>query len=229
MIAAGATVAERLAAVQQRIAEACERAGRPRGSVQLLAVSKKHSLEGIRQAYAAGQRELGENYVQELVQKADALRDLPGLRFRLIGRLQRNKVKDIVRVHAAVDTVDSLRLAEALSEKARAAAVSVETFVQVNIGEEPQKAGVVPSELPALVAAIRGMPELSLRGLLAIPPVADDPEKSRPYFRRMRELAAAHGLVELSMGMSDDLEVAIEEGATMVRVGTAIFGPRPVQ
>lgn len=222
-----ASVAQRLHAAQVRIDVACTRAGRPAGSVKLLAVSKKHSVDAIRQAYAAGQREFGENYVQELVQKADALRDLPGLRFRLIGRLQRNKAKDVVRVGACVDTVDSTRLAEALAERANAAGVRIDVLLQVNVGGEVQKAGVAAAELDALVAAVRGMPELVLRGLLAIPPVAQDPERSRPHFRRLRELAVGRGLTELSMGMSDDLEVAIEEGATMVRVGTAIFGPRP--
>jgi len=219
-------VAASLAEVRARIALACRNAGRAPESVQLLAVSKRHSVDAIREAYAAGQREVGENYVQELVQKAHALRDLPDLRFRLIGRLQRNKVKDIVPIGCAVDTLDSLKLAEALSARAHELGRVLDVLVQVNIGEEAQKAGVPPLELPQLMASVSKLPALRMRGLLAIPPASDDPEHSRPYFRRMRELAQTLGLPELSMGMSGDLEVAVEEGATMVRIGTAIFGPR---
>jgi pyridoxal phosphate enzyme (YggS family) len=219
-------IATRLAAVRERIERACQRAARNPADVRLIAVSKRHDVAAIRAAYAAGQRDFGENYVQELVHKADALADLPDLRFRLIGRLQRNKVKDIVRVHASVDTLDSVKLVEALAERVQIDGHPLDVLVQVNIGEEPQKAGVMPAQLAELVAAVRAKPVLVLRGLLAIPPAVADAEQTRPHFQRLHELARDHELGELSMGMSDDLEVAVEEGATMVRVGTAIFGPR---
>jgi PLP dependent protein len=225
--AADGGIAQRLSAVHERIAAACRSAGRAPEEVRLLAVSKRHTVESMRAAYAAGQREFGENYVKELAQKAEALRDLPDLRLRLIGRLQSNKVKDVVRIGCSVDTVDSIALASALEAGAEKQARVLEVFVQVNVGEEPQKAGVPIAGLLPLTAAIRECKSLRLRGLLAIPPVAEDPEQNRGHFRRMRELAAACGVRELSMGMSDDLEVAVQEGATMVRVGTAIFGPRP--
>lgn len=218
---------DRLRAVHDRIVAACERAGRASESVRLLAVSKRHSVDAIRVAYALGQREFGENYVKELGQKADALRDLPDLKLHLIGRLQSNKVKDVVRLGCAVDTVDTLSLAQALDTRAKSEGRAIDVLVQVNIGEEPQKAGAVPSDVPQLMAAMRVLSALRVGGLLAIPPAVDDPEQSRSHFRRMRALAQACGVRELSMGMSDDLEVAIEEGATVVRVGTAIFGPRP--
>ncbi|HKP59524.1 MAG TPA: YggS family pyridoxal phosphate-dependent enzyme [Polyangiales bacterium] len=214
--------------VRARIARACERAGREPSSVRLIAVSKRHTPEAMRAAYAEGQREFGENYVQELVQKAEALRDLPELRMHAIGRLQRNKVKDLLRVADrlhSVDSVDSLRLAESLAERAAEAGRVLSLLVQVNVAGEAQKGGVREAELPALVAAIRGWPGVTLDGLMVIPPDVE-PEGRRPHFRRLRELAQQHGLRELSMGMSDDLETAIEEGATQVRIGTAIFGER---
>ncbi|HEX2679632.1 MAG TPA: YggS family pyridoxal phosphate-dependent enzyme, partial [Polyangiales bacterium] len=153
-------IATRLAAVRERIERACQRAARNPADVRLIAVSKRHDVAAIRAAYAAGQRDFGENYVQELVHKADALADLPDLRFRLIGRLQRNKVKDIVRVHASVDTVDSVKLVEALAERVQIDGHPLDVLVQVNIGEEPQKAGVMPAQLAELVAAVRAKPVL---------------------------------------------------------------------
>jgi pyridoxal phosphate enzyme (YggS family) len=213
-----------LEAVRARIASV---AG-PNPNVRLIAVSKRHPPEAVRVAYAMGQREFGENYVQELVAKARALPDLPELQLRLIGHLQRNKVKELLRIGVAlrsVDTVDSVRLAETLAREAESAGRTLEILVQVNPAGEAQKSGIAEAELPALVAAIRGMPALDLRGLMLIPPNVD-PEDRRPHFRRLRELANELGLAELSMGMSDDLEPAITEGATQVRVGTAIFGER---
>ncbi len=215
--------------MRARIDAACARAGVPASRVKLLAVSKLQPVEAIRAAYALGQRDFGENYVQELVHKAAALADLPELRWRLIGRLQRNKVKEVVPVGCSVDTVDSLRLGEALQARAVQDSRVIEVLVQANIGAEPQKAGVAPAELGALVNALRKLPNLRVQGLLAIPPMVAHPELNRAHFRQLRELAAAHALPELSMGMSDDLEIAIEEGATMVRVGTAVFGQRPVR
>lgn len=219
-------VAANLAAVRARIAVACERAGRPRATVTLVAVSKRHAPALVRRAYEAGHRDFAENYVQELVDKSAALADLPELRWRFIGHLQRNKARAIVAAGAAVDTVDSIRLAQALSARAADAGATVPVLLQVNVGREPQKSGCAPEGAPALAAAVIGLPGLSLRGLMTVPPVADDAERSRPAFRALRELAERLGLPELSMGMSHDLEVAVEEGATMVRVGTAVFGPR---
>lgn len=219
-------IAEGLAHVRDRIAAACARAGRRRDEVRLLAVSKGHGADAIAAAYAAGQRDFGENYVQELSEKAAALADLPDLRLRFIGRLQRNKVKDVIRVAHAIDSVDSLSLAQALSQRALANARTLSVLLQVNVDREPQKAGVLPEAVPELVAAVRALPALTLDGLMTIPRMADDPEQARPTFRALRGLALGSGLRELSMGMSDDFEVAIEEGATIVRVGTAIFGPR---
>lgn len=219
-------VAAALAAVRQRIAAACARAGRAPDSAQLLAASKFQSTAAIRAAYAAGQREFGENYVQELARKAEELADLPGLRWHLIGRLQSNKVKDVVRVGCAVQTIDSIKLADALAARAQADGRVIEVWLQVNVSDEPQKAGVSVGELPQLTAAVRAQPALNLIGLMAIPKPSDDAGEQRAAFERMRELAKEQGVRELSMGMSDDLELAIEAGATLVRVGTAIFGER---
>jgi len=216
-------------AVRERIKRACERAGREPGSVQLIAVSKAHREEAIRAAYDAGMRVFGENYAQELAAKASALSDLPDLRWRFIGHLQRNKIKLIERAEATVDTVDSARLAEALSARAATRAVDVEVLLQVNVGGEAQKSGCAPEEVPRLVKTVRALPNVSLRGLMAVAPHFDDPEATRPFFATLRELAEAHGLPELSMGMTHDLDQAVEEGATMLRIGTAIFGPRPVE
>jgi pyridoxal phosphate enzyme (YggS family) len=218
------TLASRLADIHARMARACGRAGRAPGSVRLIAVSKKQSEAAVREAYAAGQREFGENYAQELSQRVAALADLPDARFRFIGQFQSNKASMLARTGATVDTVDSVVLAEALSKRMRH--VPIEVLIQVNVAREPQKAGVAPEGLADLVAAVRALPGVSLRGLMTVPPASDDVESARPVFRRLRELAAEHQLPELSMGMSADFEVAIEEGATMVRVGTDLFGPR---
>ena len=216
-----------LAAVRGRIEAACKRAGRAPGSVTLMAASKFQSAAAIRAAYAAGQREFGENYVQELAQKAAELADLEDLRWHLIGRLQTNKVKDVVRLGCVVQVLDSHRLCQALAQRAAAAGRRLAVFVQVNISEEPQKAGVAIAEVSQLVAAARASAALDVRGLMAIPRDSEDEDETRAAFRRLRELAAELQLTELSMGMSDDLELAIEEGSTMVRVGTALFGARP--
>lgn len=222
-------VAAGLSAVRARMAAACARAGRALDSVQLLAASKYQSAASIRAAYQHGQRDFGENYVQELAQKAAQLSDLADLRWHLIGRLQTNKVKDAVRLGCVVQTLDSQRLCEALAQRAAAAGKRIEVFLQVNISDEPQKAGVTVAELPQLVAAARASGALELRGLMAIPRDTEDAQETRAAFQRLRELAGGLGLAELSMGMSDDLEIAIEEGATLVRVGTALFGPRPAR
>ncbi len=215
-----------LAAVRSRIDAACSKAGRAPGSVRLLAVSKGHAATAMRAAYAAGQREFGESYVQEWKAKRALLADLPQLRARFIGRLQRNKVKEVLALGCAVDSLDSEPLAAALGQRAEALGTRLEVMLQVNLDRELQKAGVPPEAVEPLCEAVRGMPALSLVGLMTIPRAAADPEHSRPAFAALRGLGARLGLRELSMGMSDDLEVAIEEGATIVRVGTAIFGVR---
>lgn len=216
-----------LARVRERIELACTKAGRDSSSVRLLAVSKGHSEEAIRVAYAAGLREFGENYAQELAVKAAALSDLEDIRWRFIGHLQRNKIKFVERARASIDTVDSGRLAEAISHRATTQETEVELLLQVNVGDESQKSGCSPEEVPALVEAVRNLPNLSLRGLMTVAPHFEDLERVRPVFASLRKLAEAEGLPEISMGMTHDLEPAIEEGATMLRIGTAIFGPRP--
>lgn len=221
-------VAAAIQRVRGRIALACQRAGRDPRSVQLISVSKGHPEELIRAAYDAGMRVFGENYAQELAAKAASLSDLPEIRWRFIGHLQRNKIKLIERARASVDTVDSLRLAEAISTRAAARGTTVEVLLQVNIGAETQKSGCAVAEVPALAESVRALPNVSLRGLMAVAPHIDDAEATRPFFAALRELAEANGLPELSMGMTHDLEQAVEEGATMLRIGTAIFGPRPV-
>lgn len=213
--------------VQKRIARACERAGRDVDTVQLISVSKGHPVETIRAAYDAGMRVFGENYAQELAEKASILSDLEGLQWRFIGHLQRNKIKLIERARASVDTVDSLRLAEAISSRAQLDGREVELLIQVNVAREAQKSGCTPDALPELVEAVQALPNVDLRGLMTVAPDLDDPEETRPFFSALRELAKSQGLPELSMGMTHDLEQAVEEGATMLRIGTAIFGPRP--
>lgn len=225
-IADEALVAERLASVRERIARAAARAGREPGSVTLVAVSKTHPAAAVRAAYAAGQRDFGESYVQELVAKAEALRDLDGLRWHLIGRLQRNKVRAVVPIAHRVHAVDRAELAAELERRAVEAGRVIGVLVEVNVGGEASKAGCRPEDLDAVVAAVRAAPHLALHGLMTIPPATPDAEGARPYFAALRGLARERGLAELSMGMTHDFEVAIEEGATIVRVGTAIFGER---
>lgn len=219
-------VASHLAAVRTRIAQATQKAGRPVDDVQLVAVSKRFDADHIRAAYAAGQRVFGENYVQELVEKIEALKDLVDIRFRFIGGLQRNKVKYLAPHGVAIDTVDSLRLAETIATRYTAEGTVCDALIQVNIGREPQKSGCLPEALPELVEAVRRLDGIRLRGLMTIPP-DEAPEQTRRHFHALARMAEDCGLPELSMGMSADLEQAILEGATMVRIGTAIFGERP--
>ncbi len=219
-------IAANIARLRERIERACERVGRDPSSVELVAVSKAHPEERIREAYDAGLRVFGENYAQELAEKADALGDLPGLRWRFVGHLQRNKIKLIERARATVDTVDSIRLAEALSARAETGGYTLEVLIQVNVGGETQKSGCTPEEVPPLVEVARQLPGLALRGLMTVAPHFDDPEDARPSFAELRRLAEDHRLETLSMGMTHDLEPAVAEGATMVRIGTALFGER---
>jgi hypothetical protein len=211
--------------VRERIASACRRAGRSPEGVLLIAVSKTVDVERIGQALAAGVPALGENRVQEARDKVAVLgRPVP---WHLVGSLQTNKARAAVQIFDWIHSVDRLELARELDRRARAAGRTLDALVEVNLGEESQKGGVAPAELKALADAMRGSEAIRLRGLMVIPPATDTPEQARPYFRRLRELRDDLGLEHLSMGMSADFEVAIEEGATMVRVGTAIFGPRP--
>ena len=211
-----------MAIVRERIARACDRAGRNSSSVLLLAVTKVFPVNVILEAYELGLREFGENYVQEFETKAAQARALEGARFHLIGHLQSNKSKKAAELFDVIQTVDSARLAQRLNESGR----QLDVMLEVKLSPEQAKSGAAPEELPGLMAAVRGCPNLRLRGLMTMPPWSDDPEQSRPYFRGLRELAETHNLLELSMGMSHDLEVAIEEGSTCVRVGTALFGKR---
>lgn len=224
------TIAERLADVRARIATACVLADRDPASVRLIAVSKLHPASAIRECYAAGQRDFGENYAQELASKADELADLTDLRWHLIGHLQSNKAKVVARLAHVVHSVDSAALALALGQRARLASRSIEVLAQVSLAGEAQKSGCSPGELEEVLATIADQPSLALRGLMTMPPLGRDPEAARPIFSSLRTLRSLHGgearLPELSMGMSDDLAIAVSEGATMVRVGTAIFGAR---
>lgn len=220
------TLVARLAAVRSRIAEACAACGRDVASVRLVAVSKFHPEPALRAAYAEGLRDFGENYAQELVDKRRALADLPDVRFRFIGGFQRNKAKLLVEAGAVVETLASVEAARTLHDRAEKHGITLEVMLQVNALGEPQKSGVAPTALPALAEAVRSLSALRLTGLMTIPP-ADDPAAARAAYALVAEQARALGLAELSMGMSDDLELAIAAGSTSVRVGTAIFGPRP--
>jgi PLP dependent protein len=216
-------LAERLAAVEERLVNACAKAGRRRDEVLLLAVTKVFPVEAMEEAYAAGLREFGENYVQEFEGKFERARQLVEARFHLIGHLQSNKSRRAAEMFDCIHTIDSLKLARRIDE----AAVGVkDVYLEVKLSAEETKHGCAPEDLPALVEAVRGLPKLRLRGLMTMPPWDDDAEKARPYFVKLRELGERFGLRELSMGMSNDLEVAIEEGSTLVRVGTALFGSR---
>ncbi len=195
-------------------------------SVELIAISKLHPAAAIREAYAAGQRHFGENYAQELRDKADELSPvLPGLRWHAIGPLQTNKAKYVARSAHVFHALDRLEIAQELSK--RRTGLPLRCFVEVNLAGEASKSGVAPAGLAELLASVRGLPGLEVVGLMSLPPLGDSAESSRPYFRTLRSLAAEHGLPELSIGTTSDYEVAIEEGATCVRVGTAIFGERP--
>jgi PLP dependent protein len=210
-----------LGRVQEAVARACARAGRSPDHVLLIAVSKTMDVERVRLAIAAGVAALGENRVQEAKEKIEALgRPVP---WHLIGSLQTNKARDAARLFDWIHSVDRLELAQELSRRAERV---LNILLQVNLGDEPQKGGVAPAELKRLHELVAALPNLKVRGLMAIPPATEQPEQARPFFRQLRELREQLGLEHCSMGMSADFEVAIEEGATMVRVGTAIFGPR---
>ena len=224
------SIAANLQAVRARIAAACAGAGRAAGSVQLLAVSKTWPAASVREAVAAGQRAFGENYVQEAVAKAAELGD-PGLEWHFIGPLQSNKTRQVAENFAWVHSVERLKIAERLAAQRPPGLPPLQVCIQVNISGEASKSGCSPDELANLAHAVAALPGLRLRGLMAIPEPGDDSRQQRSRFALLRELRdrlGAEGLKldTLSMGMSHDLEAAILEGATIVRIGTAIFGER---
>jgi pyridoxal phosphate enzyme (YggS family) len=230
------TIAENVAEIRERMASAARRVGRHADDVVLMGVSKTFAAEAIREAYTAGIRVFGENRVQEFADKAALLGDLPDAEWRLIGHLQSNKANKAAELFHAVDSVDSLRLAERLNAAAAALGKKLRVLIEINIGGEEAKSGLQPSapELDQLLQAALQLDRLEIQGLMTIPPFTENPEGARPYFRKLRELRDATaarqlpgvGMDVLSMGMSHDFEVAIEEGSTCVRVGTAIFGSR---
>lgn len=228
-------VAANVARVRERIAVAARRSGRRVDEVTLVAVTKGVDPSCILAAATCGVTDFGENRVQEAVPKIMTLRGqgLRTARYHMVGHLQRNKTRQAVQVFAVVHSVDSAALAVALSQRAAASGQVVDALVQVNVAQEPRKSGVAPDALPAVLSAAVGLPALRVIGLMTIAPRADDPERARPVFRRLRELrdglvraGASLSLAHLSMGMSDDFEVAVEEGATFVRIGRAIFARR---
>ena len=212
---------DRLAAVEERIASAAARAHRSRSDIRLIAVTKVFPATAIRDAYGLGVRDFGENYVQEFEGKAPLVADLPDARFHLIGHLQSNKSRRAAELFQVIQTVDSVKLAGRLNE-----AAALDVMIEVKLSDEASKWGAAPDDVPSIVDACRAASQLRLLGLMTVPPWSEDAEQSRPYFARLREIAAKCALAELSMGMSHDMEVAIEEGATSIRVGTALFGRR---
>ena len=209
--------------VEVRIQAAVERVGRSRDEITLVAVTKKFPAAVVCEAYSLGLRVFGENYVQEFAEKHPALSGLSEAQFHFIGHLQSNKARQATELFHTVETVDSEKLARRLNDGGKL----LEVMIEVKLSPEGAKAGAAPEELPVLIDAIHGCSNLRLTGLMTMPPWNPDPETTRPFFRRLAELGRKHQLPKLSMGMSHDLEAAIEEGATHIRVGTALFGPRP--
>ena len=230
------SIAENIGSIRKRIAEAARRAGRNPSDITLMAVSKTFPPESVREAYAAGIRVFGENRVQEFAGKAEALRGLAGMEWHLIGHLQSNKAVKAAELFGAVDSLDSVRLAEKLNAAAEAAGKMLPVLIEINVGGEEAKSGVSPDteELERILMGATQWKHLAIRGLMTVPPYTDDPEGARPFFRELhgiRDRIAARDLSGvainvLSMGMSHDFEVAVEEGSTCVRVGTGIFGER---
>lgn len=227
------SIADNLAQLHEQIAVACHRANRPGSDVALMAVSKVHPVEVIHEAYAAGQRLFGENRVQEFQEKSQYLNDLADAEFHLIGPLQSNKTARAAELFQAIDAVDSLKIAQRLNSAAAALGKKLPVLVEVKLSHEESKHGLAPGELPALLAAMDGLESIEVVGLMTVPPWSLDSELARPYFRELRLMRDASQkvhprLTQLSMGMSNDFAVAIEEGSTCVRVGTAVFGKRQV-
>ena len=231
------SIADQLALVRDRISGAARRAGRKPDDIALLAVCKTFPAEAILEAYAAGQRLFGENRAQEFADKFPAVRNLPGAHFHMIGHLQSNKAAKAAEIFHAVDSIDSTKLAQRLNDAAQKMGKALDVLLEINVGGEEAKSGLDPDS-PEIEAILSQAPEwkhLKIRGLMTVPPFTDDPEGARPYFRELRKLRDSFAarsypnvmLDVLSMGMSHDFEVAIEEGSTCVRIGTAIFGERP--
>ena len=226
------SIKSRLATINDRIRQAAAAAVRAPESVRLVAVSKTHPADRVREAVACGQAVFGENYIQEARDKVAALYDTPA-QWHFIGHLQTNKAKYAVRLFELIHSVDSLRLAEAINKEAAKTGKTQRILIQVNISGEETKSGTAPEETRELVRKAIALPHLRVEGLMTMPPYFDDPVRARPFFRRLREIrdaivaaAPGHPLPELSMGMTGDFETAIAEGATLVRIGTAIFGER---
>lgn len=230
------SIADNLATVQERMHTAAQRSGRSRDEIALMAVSKTHPPQLIREGYEAGLRLFGENRVQEFAGKAEAVSSLAGAQWHMIGHLQTNKAAKAAELFSAVDSVDSVRLAQRLNAAAQDLGKKIPVLIEINIGGESAKSGIAADspDLEALLASAPQLDHLDFRGLMTVPPFTEDPQQARPYFRKLRELRdrfairkfpAVH-METLSMGMSHDFEVAIEEGSTCVRVGTAIFGER---
>jgi pyridoxal phosphate enzyme (YggS family) len=229
-----ATIATNIERVRERAAKAAETSGRRADEITLIAVSKTFPAEAIREAYAAGLRDFGENRIQEWEAKSEALADLQAT-WHFIGHLQSNKARRAVHLFDRVDSVDSAGLARKLAAAAGEEGKRLPVLIEAHLSHETTKSGASESDLLPLAEAVIALPQLELRGLMTVPPYFDDPERARPYFRKLRELCEGLGtkigrpLPVLSMGMSHDFEVAIEEGATEIRVGSAIFGSRTVQ
>jgi pyridoxal phosphate enzyme (YggS family) len=224
-------LAANIARIQQQITEACRRSNRSESEVALMAVSKMHPASAISEAYAAGLRLFGENRVQEWQEKSAALTGLTDAKIHLIGPLQSNKTTRAAELFHAIDSVDSLKIASRLNSSAAALGKRLPILIEVKLSHEESKHGISPAELPALLQQLAPLESLLPSGLMTVPPWSEDPEPARPYFRELRQLrdaslAVCPTLTQLSMGMSNDFAVAIEEGSTCVRVGTAIFGKR---
>ena len=217
------SVQDRLSEIEGRIARSLAKVNRQRQELTLVAVTKVFPAAAIIAGYEAGLRDFGENYVQEFEGKKPEVSGLDGARFHMIGHLQSNKARLGGELFDVVQTVDSLKVARRLNECGR----ELEVFIEVKLSEEETKRGAPAADVPALAEAVTGLENLRLSGLMTMPPWSSDPETARPYFARLRELAVKLSLPGLSMGMSNDFEVAIEEGATHIRVGSALFGPRP--
>jgi pyridoxal phosphate enzyme (YggS family) len=225
------SITENLAHLHEQITGACRRSNRSENGVTLMAVSKVHPVEAILEAYAAGQRLFGENRVQEFQEKSPHLKELTGARFHLIGPLQSNKTAKAAELFDAIDAVDSLKIAQRLNTTAAALGKKLPVLIEVKLSHEESKHGLSPDELPSLLAEMDDLESIETVGLMTVPPWSEDAEIARPYFRELRRLrdesaARFPRVTQLSMGMSNDFSVAIEEGSTCVRVGTALFGRR---
>ncbi|MGA7877067.1 MAG: YggS family pyridoxal phosphate-dependent enzyme [Desulfoferrobacter sp.] len=229
------SILENLAAIKVRMAAACARADRDPAGVKLIGVTKMVPIERIREGVEAGLKSLGENYVQEALEKIEALREFQ-ISWHFIGHLQSNKAKMVVEGFDLIHTADRKSLAKELNRRARQQDKIIPVLLQVNVGQEETKSGTSSEEVGALFQYVSSLDALKVKGLMTLPPYLEDPEEVRPYFRQLRNLldqlrqqaSSPENLTELSMGMSHDFEVAIEEGATLIRVGTALFGERPI-